>query len=83
MFPRFRFYKLENEKVNDIRSQTSGSAGPMCGGVQLDIGLISLLSGAIEINKLKERHSISFASSSYEIFKNSTWKESRIPVLLF
>jgi len=32
---------------------TSGIAGPMWGGRQLDIGRISLLNGAIDISKLK------------------------------
>ena len=32
---------------------TSGIAGPMCGGEQLDMGRISLLNGAIDISKLK------------------------------
>ena len=36
-----------------MKHPTSGMAGPIWGGVQLDIGRISLLNGAIDISKLE------------------------------
>lgn len=49
------FFTLEYKNNLNHTEFTSGMAGPMWGGVQLDIGRISLLNGAIDIKRLGEK----------------------------